>query len=112
MCQDGYIFAPSYMLIQNPVDKLYKSHNAPILYPQCTILEQKCVHISLTKWCIVAYLSNALWDLWDWSIPLNNWSNFDQMHIHLSKISVNERKIHIKYHLQYILFPVMIHDIY
>ena len=22
-----------------------------------------CVHISVTKWCIVAYLSNALWDL-------------------------------------------------
>ena len=22
-----------------------------------------CVHISITKWCIVGYLSNALWDL-------------------------------------------------
>ena len=24
-----------------------------------------CVHISVTKWCIVGYLSDALWDLWD-----------------------------------------------
>ena len=39
--------------------------------PQCTILWQKCacVHISVTKWCIVGYLSNALWDLWDRSVP-------------------------------------------
>ena len=26
------------------------------------------VHISVTKWCIVGYLSDALWDLWDGSI--------------------------------------------
>ena len=25
------------------------------------------MHISATKWCIVGYLSNALWDLWDLS---------------------------------------------
>ena len=35
-----------------------------------------CVHISVTKWCIVGYLSNALWDLldlWDlwWVYSLN-----------------------------------------
>ena len=29
-----------------------------------------CVHISVTKWCIVGYLSDTLWDLWDGSIPL------------------------------------------
>ena len=28
----------------------------------------KCVHISVTKSCIVGYCSDALWDLWDWSI--------------------------------------------
>ena len=28
-----------------------------------------CVPISVTKWCIVGYLSDALWDLWDVSIP-------------------------------------------
>ena len=27
-----------------------------------------CVHISVTKWCIVGYLSDALWDLWYGSI--------------------------------------------
>ena len=33
------------------------SHNAPF----CNI-----VHISVTKWCIVGYGTDALWDLWDW----------------------------------------------
>ena len=27
-----------------------------------------CVHIFLTKWCILGYLSNALLYLWDWSL--------------------------------------------
>ena len=27
-----------------------------------------CVHISVTKYCIVGYLCDALWDLWDGSI--------------------------------------------
>ena len=27
------------------------------------------VHISVTKWCIVRHLSDALWDLWDEPIP-------------------------------------------
>ena len=31
--------------------------------PQCNILWQKCAH-SVTKWCIVGYSSDALWDLW------------------------------------------------
>ena len=29
------------------------------------------VHISVTKWDIVGYLCNALWDLWDWSTKSN-----------------------------------------
>ena len=43
--------------------------------PQCTSLISQmyhivtemctCVHISVTKWCIVGYLSRTLWDLWD-----------------------------------------------
>ena len=53
------------------IDLLHNSHNAPVPYPimhhfvteMCT-----CVHISVTKWCIVGYLCDALWDLWDWSI--------------------------------------------
>ena len=46
----------------------HKSHNAlgrcPIMRH---IVTEMCthVHISVTKWCIVGYLSNALWDLWD-----------------------------------------------
>ena len=29
-----------------------------------------CVHISVTKWCIVGYDTGTLWDLWDGSIGL------------------------------------------
>ena len=29
---------------------------------QCTILQQKCVYISITKWCIVGCISDTLWD--------------------------------------------------
>ena len=53
------------------LDLRYKFHNAPVPYPtmyhfvteMCT-----CVHISVTKWCIVGYLSNVLLYLWDGSI--------------------------------------------
>ena len=49
---------------------LHKSPNAPVSYPSmhqfvtemCT-----CVHISVTELCIVGYLSNALWGVWDGS---------------------------------------------
>ena len=37
-------------------------HNALLWKKLCTY-----EHISVTKWCIVGYLSNALLDLWDWS---------------------------------------------
>ena len=47
------------------IDQSHKSLNAPVPYPQCTILK-----ISVTKWCIVGYMSDALWDLWDGSIEL------------------------------------------
>ena len=48
------------------IDQSHTSHNAPIPYPtmhhfvteMCT-----CVHISVTKWCIVGYLSGALCNL-------------------------------------------------
>ena len=43
--------------------------------PQCTSPiyhnAQFCnrnVHISVTKWCVMGYLSDAFWDLWDGSI--------------------------------------------
>ena len=50
------------------IDLLRKPHNAPVPYStmhhfvteMCT-----CVHISVTKWCIVGYLYNVLWELWD-----------------------------------------------
>ena len=55
---------------QKKPDLLHKSHNALDKYPTMHhFVTDMCtyVHISVTKWCIVGYLSNALWDLWDWS---------------------------------------------
>ena len=40
------------------------SHNAPFC--------NRNVHTSVTKWCIVGYFCNALWDLWDGSIVTYN----------------------------------------
>ena len=53
------------------IDPSHKSHHASDKYPtmhhfvseMCT-----CVHISVTKWCIVGYGTGALWDLWNGSI--------------------------------------------
>ena len=53
------------------IDLINKSQNTPVPYPtmyhfvteMCT-----CVHISVTEWCIVGCLANALWDLWEGSI--------------------------------------------
>ena len=47
------------------IDLYHKSHNASLPYPtihhfvaeMCT-----CMHISVTKWCVVGYLFGALWD--------------------------------------------------
>ena len=52
------------------IDLLHKSNDAPVLYPtmhhfvteMCT-----CVHISVTKWCIMGYLFTTLWDSRDCS---------------------------------------------
>ena len=43
------------------LDPSHKSHNASGKYPTH-------VHISVTKWCIVGYGSDALWDLGNRSI--------------------------------------------
>ena len=46
---------------------LHKSHNAPVPYPTIQhFVTEMCthVHISVTKWCIMGYLSGT-WDLWD-----------------------------------------------
>ena len=55
----------------DPIGELHQSHNASVTYPTMHhFVTEKCtyVHISVTKWCIVGYLSDALWDLWDGSI--------------------------------------------
>ena len=56
--------------------------------PQCTSLIfhnapycNRNMHISVAKWCVVGYLSNALWaDLWDWSITVTYLSNCHKRH--------------------------------
>ena len=63
------------MVCLSSIDLLHKYHNASVPYPtihhfvteMCT-----CVHISVTKWCIVGNFSNELWDLWDASIAKGN----------------------------------------
>ena len=53
------------------IDPFHKSQNASVLYPTMQhFITEMCthVHISVTKCCIVGYLSDALWDLWDGSI--------------------------------------------
>ena len=50
------------------MDLLHKSHNAlspnPSMYHFARDIGT-CVHISVKKWCIVVYLSNSLWNLWN-----------------------------------------------
>ena len=78
------------------IDLLHKSHNTPVLDPtmhhfvteMCT-----CVHISVTKWCIVGYLSNALWGLWDGTINTPYGSSpmrvrFASFHVNVSSQTV------------------------
>ena len=51
---------------RQPTDPLQKSYNAPVPYPTFHhfVTEMcRCLHISVTKWCIFGYLDNALWDL-------------------------------------------------
>ena len=46
----------------------HKSHNALAKYPTMHhFVTEMCthVHISATKWCIVGYGTDALWDLWN-----------------------------------------------
>ena len=52
-------------------DLIHKSHNATVPYSTMHHFVTEistCVHISVTKRCIVGHLSNALWDVWVGSI--------------------------------------------
>ena len=69
------------------------SHSATFCNRMCTY-----VHISVTKWCIVGYLSDAMWDVWDGSID-------DQMR----KITVT--CILVVLHLNICVAHVSLHDI-
>ena len=62
------LFRPQRVTMVLQSDLLHKSHNAPVLYPTMHhfVTEMStCVHISVTKWCIVGYLWGVLWVLWD-----------------------------------------------
>ena len=50
------------------IDTLHKFHNELDKYPTIrNFVTEMCtrVHIFVTKWYLVEYLSHALWDLWD-----------------------------------------------
>ena len=49
-----------------PSDLLYKSHNAPVTMQYFATEMCTWVHISVTKWYIVGYLSDVLWDFVRW----------------------------------------------
>ena len=53
------------------MDLLHKSHNVPVPYPILHHFVTKMCTSLLQKLCIVGYLSNALWDLWDGSIGIS-----------------------------------------
>ena len=56
------------LLKRQTIDLSHKSHSAPVPYPTMLhFVTEMCthVHISVTKLCIVGYLSDALWDLWE-----------------------------------------------
>ena len=58
------------------IDPFHKSQNASMPYPtmQHFVTEMcTCVLISVKKWCIMGYLCDALWDLWDGSIEIFLW---------------------------------------
>ena len=55
------------------LDLMHNSHDAPVPYPtmhQLLTAMCTCVHIVVTKWCIVGYSYNALWGIWDESATL------------------------------------------
>ena len=62
---------PQWINMQSPINPSHKSHNASDIYPTMHhFVTEMCthVHISVTKWCIVGYETDALWDLCNRSI--------------------------------------------
>ena len=51
------------------IDLIHKFENAPVPYPTMLLSEQKCAHFC-SEWSIMGYGTGALWNLWQWSIPL------------------------------------------
>ena len=62
------------------MDPFHKSRNACVPYAIMQHFVTKIctwVHISVAKCCIVRYLSDALWDLWNRSIGSHFWSGLN-----------------------------------
>ena len=58
------------------IDLMHNSHNAPVPYPTTHYFVAErytCVQTFVTKFCIVGYLFNPLWDRWD-GLDLWDWS--------------------------------------
>ena len=70
--------SPCICWTSNWTDLLHKSHNATVPYPTMLHFVTKmctCVHCSVTKWCVMGHLFDALWDLWNRSTYIT-YSNF------------------------------------
>ena len=91
------------------LDLLHKSHSAPVSYPTMHRFVEEmctCVHISLTKWCIVGYYTAALWNFFDRSSQLKgndaywHFYIFACLRIWEIKTSSNERMIFLLFQLR------------
>ena len=57
------------------IDLIQKSQNAPVPYPRMLHSEQKCAHFC-SEWSILGYGTGTFWDLWNWSIALDQTTDF------------------------------------
>ena len=60
-----YYLTHRQVIVNHRNDRIHKSHNVAAPYPTMHHFVAdmcRCVHISVTKWCIVGHLSEELWD--------------------------------------------------
>ena len=69
-CRSKITFASNQLLIYFLNNKLYPIEQVCSNLTMHHFVTEMCahVHIYITKWCIVVYLSGALWDFWEGSI--------------------------------------------
>ena len=87
--QNWWLSTPDFTVLHysnETIEPSHKSHNAPVPNPTMHhFVTEMCtpVHISVTKWYIVGYLSDAFQDLWDGSIINNGIPSWSPVISHL-----------------------------